>query len=64
LDKAKRGEEVVILRGSERFALSEIRPIEPIPMRPHGYFRYDEEDYALDKKFSRANVPPHKKDFE
>ena len=64
LDKAKRGEEVIILRGSERFALVEIRPIEPIPVRPPGYFHFDEEDLALDKMFSKANVPPNPKDFE
>jgi hypothetical protein len=58
LDKAKRGEDVVIYRGSDRFALSEIKAFEPIPMRPHGYFKFDAEDLALDKKLSRASVPP------
>ena len=64
LDKAKRGEEVVIYRGSERFGLYEIRAIEPIPMRPPGFFHFDEEDLALDKMFSKASVPPNPKDFE
>jgi hypothetical protein len=64
LDKAKRGEDVVIYRGSERFGLHEIRAIEPIPIRPPGYFRFDEEDLALDRMFSKANVPPNPKDFE
>jgi hypothetical protein len=64
LEKARRGEEVTIVRGSDRISLSEIKPMEPIPMRPPGYFQLDEEDLALERKFSRANVPPRKEDFE
>ena len=64
LDKAKRGEEVVIYRGSERFALYELRPIEPIPLRPPGYFELDEEDIALERKFAKASVRPKKEEFE
>jgi len=64
LDRAKRGEEVVIFRGSERFALHEIRPIEPIPMRPHGYFKFDEEDIEFEKKFEGKSVRPRKEEFE
>jgi len=64
LDKAKRGEEVVIYRGAERFVLQEIRPIELIPMRPPGYFDLDEEDLAFESKFAKKSVRPKKEDFE
>jgi hypothetical protein len=64
LDKAKRGEEVVIYRGADRFALHEIRPIEPIPMRPLGYFDLDEEDIAFERKFAKKSVRPKNEDFE
>jgi hypothetical protein len=64
LDKAKRGEEVIIMRGSERFTLSEIKPIAPIPMRPPGYFKLDAEDIELERKFSKISVLPKKEDFE
>lgn len=31
---------------------------EPIPVRPPGYFTFDQEDVELDKKFASANVVP------
>ncbi len=64
LDKAKRGEEVVIYRGSERFSLHEIRAIEPIPVRPPGYFELDREDIEFERKFAGKSVRPKKEDFE
>jgi hypothetical protein len=57
-DKAKKGEAVYILRGSERFILQAVRDIEPIPMRPVGYFEFDAEDRSLDKRFAKASVIP------
>lgn len=38
LAKAEAGEEVYITRGSTRFILQQIPEIDPIPMRPPGYF--------------------------
>lgn len=38
VDKAGRGEIVYILRGHRRFILQEVPPIDPIPLRPDGYF--------------------------
>ena len=64
LDKAKRGEEVIIYRGSQRFGLYEIRAIEPIPMRPPGYFALDEEDIEFERKFAGTSVQPKEEDFE
>ncbi len=58
VDKARKGEAVYILRGSERFILQAVPDIEPIPMRPAGYFEFDAEDRSLDKRFAKASVIP------
>jgi len=58
VDKARKGEAVYILRGSERFILQAVPDIEPIPMRPPGYFEFDAEDRSLDKRFAKAGVIP------
>ena len=57
-DKASRGEAVYILRGSERFILQAVPDIEPIPIRPAGYFEFDAEDRSLDKRFAKVSVIP------
>jgi hypothetical protein len=57
-DKAKNGEPVYIMRGSERFILQVVPEIEPIPMRPPGYFKYDKEDIELFNEFAKASVIP------
>ena len=64
LDKAARGEEVIIARKSERFSLQHMPTIEPIPQRPHGYFEFDAGDFSLDKKFMKANVRPKLQDLK
>ena len=58
VEKARKGEVVYILRGSERFILQAVPEIEPIPMRPAGYFQFDKEDIELDKRFAKASVVP------
>lgn len=58
-EKAIRGEPVFILHGRHRFLLQPVPEIEPIPIRPAGYFQLDEEDIQLDKRFAAANVIPH-----
>lgn len=57
-EKAIRGEAVYIIHGRHRFVLQPVAEIEPIPVRPVGYFQLDEEDIALDKCFASANVVP------
>lgn len=57
-DKARNGEAVYILRGNERFILQAVPDIEPIAMRPSGYFEFDAEDRSLDKRFAKASVIP------
>ena len=58
VDKARKGEAVYILRGSERFILQAVPDMEPIPMRPAGYFEFDAEDRSLDKRLAKAGVVP------
>ena len=38
VDKAMEGETVYIVRGPHRFILQHVPEIEPIPLRPPGYF--------------------------
>jgi len=38
LDKAENGDAVYILRGRRRFVVQPVAEIEPVPMRPPGYF--------------------------
>lgn len=57
-EKAIKGEAVYIIHGRHRFLLQPVAEIEPIPVRPAGYFELDEDDLALDKRFASANVVP------
>jgi hypothetical protein len=61
VEKAKKGETVYILRGHERFMLQAVPEIEPIPMRPVGYFQFDEEDIEQFNSFANASVIPDPK---
>jgi hypothetical protein len=38
VEKAGRGQTVCITRGTKRFLLQEVPPIDPVPVRPPGYF--------------------------
>lgn len=55
-EKAVRGETVYIIHGRHRFLLQPVLEIEPIPVRPVGYFGLDAEDLALDNRLASANV--------
>ena len=61
-DKALKGEQVYIVRGQERFILQYVPEIEPIPMRPAGFFAgcYTTEEIELENRLSKASVihPP------
>jgi|SRR5688572_19110357 len=56
--KVEKGATVYIIRGQKRFVLQAVPELEPIPTRPPGYFQFDQEDIALDKKLSAVNVIP------
>ena len=62
VQKASRGELVYIVTGQRRFILQEIHEIEPIPMRPAGYFAnvYRHAEIQRDNRLAKASVirPP------
>jgi hypothetical protein len=66
LAKVMEGETVYITRGTQRFVLQKVHEIEPIPMRPPGYFAncYTSEEIALDNQVSKASVVRAPKDLE
>ena len=66
VEKAIKGETVYIVRGRHRFILQEVPEIEPIPLRPSGYFAncYSSEEIASDNRLSKASVVRAPKDLE
>ena len=64
--KASRGEPVYIVSGQRRFVLQEVPEIEPIPMRPAGYFAnaYNRAEIQEDNRLAKASVIRAPKDFE
>jgi hypothetical protein len=66
IDKAGKGETVYIIKGHQRFILQEVPTIEPIPMRPPGYFAncYSKEEILDDNILAKASVVRPPKDLE
>src|SRR5579871_7073156 len=66
VEKASRGEMVYIVRGSRRFVLQEVPEIEPIPMRPAGYFTgaYGKAEIQEDNRLAKASVIRAPRDLE
>jgi hypothetical protein len=66
VEKAGRGETVYIATGRRRFALQEVPEIEPIPMRPAGYFAdaYSRAEIQEDNRLAKASVIRAPKDLE
>ncbi len=64
--KASRGEAVYIVKGQRRFVLQEIPEIEPIPMRPPGYFAnvYSKAEIQEDNRLAKVSVVSAPKDLE
>jgi hypothetical protein len=62
VQKAGRGEAVYIVTGQRRFVLQEVPEMEPIPMRPPGYFAhvYSPAEIQEDNLLAKASVvrPP------
>lgn len=58
LEKAGRGETVYILKGHRRFALQPVPEIEPIPLRPAGYFAgaYSRVEIQEENRLAKASV--------
>jgi hypothetical protein len=61
--KASRGETVYIVTGQRRFVLQQVPEIEPIPIRPAGYFAtaYNSADIGEENQLAKASVvrPPN-----
>lgn len=66
VEKAGKGEPVFIVRGQRRFILQEVRLIDPIPMRPPGYFAdmYTKADVDELNQFGKASVIKAPDDLE
>ena len=58
VDKVGRGETVYIVRGQQRFLLKPVPPIDPIPIRPPGYFEscYSKTEIRNDNGLAKASV--------
>ncbi|MGH7972649.1 MAG: hypothetical protein ACREIC_28380 [Limisphaerales bacterium] len=66
MEKASRGEAVYIVRGQRRFVLQEVPEIEPIPMRPAGFFAhsYSRVEIREENRLAKASVVRPPKDLE
>jgi hypothetical protein len=66
VEKAGRGETVYIVAGRRRFVLQPVHEIEPIPMRPAGYFAdaYSQEEIREDNRLAKSSVIRPPKDLE
>src|SRR5580693_610263 len=58
MEKASKGQTVYIVRGEHRFILQEVPPIDPIPIRPPGYFAncYSNEEIREQNQLAKASV--------
>jgi hypothetical protein len=58
VEKARKGQTVYIVRGEHRFILQEVPPIDPIPIRPAGYFAncYSKEEVREQNRLAKASV--------
>ncbi|HZF01746.1 MAG TPA: hypothetical protein VE344_07610 [Methylomirabilota bacterium] len=66
MEKAGRGETVYIVRGHRRFVLQEVPEIEPIPVRPAGYFAnaYSKAEIQEENRLAKSSVIRAPKDLE
>src|SRR5882757_2434484 len=66
VEKASRGETVYIVKGHRRFVLQAVPEIEPIPLRPAGYFAnaYSKAEIQEDNRLAKASVVRAPKDLE
>jgi hypothetical protein len=66
MEKADRGETVYIVKGHRRFVLQPAPEIDPIPMRPAGYFAnaYSQAEIQEDNRLAKASVIRAPKDLE
>ena len=66
VDKAGKGQVAYIMRGEHRFILQQVPPIDPIPIRPAGYFAncYSKEEVQEQNRLAKASVVRAPADLE
>ena len=66
VEKASRGETVYIVKGRHRFVLQAVPEIEPIPVRPVGYFAsaHSKAEIQEENRLAKASVIRAPKDLE
>jgi len=66
MEKVSRGETIYIVRGHRRFVLQEVPEIEPIPMRPAGFFAnaYSKAEIQEENRLAKSSVIRAPKDLE
>ena len=66
MEKAGKGEPVYIVRGQRRFVLQEVPAIDPIPIRPAGYFAhcYSRAEIQEENRLAKASVVRPPKNLE
>ena len=66
MEKASRGETIYIVKGRQRFVLQEVPEIEPIPVRPAGYFAqaHSKAEIQEENRLAKASVIRAPKDLE
>ena len=66
MEKAGRGETIYIVKGHRRFVLQPVPEIEPIPMRPAGYFAsaHSRAEIQEENRLAKASVIRAPKDLE
>jgi hypothetical protein len=66
VEKAGHGEVVYIVKGHRRFVLQEVPEIEPIPMRPAGFFAntYNKTEIQEENRLAKSSVVRAPKDLE
>src|ERR1017187_7907400 len=66
MEKAGRGETVYTVKGHRRFFLQPVPEIEPIPVRPAGYFAnaYSRAEIQEENRLAKASVIRAPKDLE
>jgi hypothetical protein len=66
VENAATGETVYIVKGHKRFILQPVAEIDPIPLRPPGYFAdvYSKAEISEENKFAQASVIRAPKNLE
>ena len=66
MEKVRKGQTVYIVRGEHRFILQEVPRIDPIPIRPAGYFAnyYSKEEVREQNRLAKASVVRAPADLE